>query len=218
MADNCTIVDEGERETGAGAEEIAELRASRARILLDSDAERRRIERELHDGLQQRLIGLATDLELASASVGADPEETMRHLAEVRHGLREAIEEMRTLAQRIHPALDAGGLGPALRLAAATADVPTRIDVSLGASVPSEIAGAVYFCCLDVLGRVGGAATTIAVRQRDDGVAFEIVADAEIDEAGGALRDRVEALGGSVEIRADPGSRTVWSGFLPLAR
>jgi signal transduction histidine kinase len=228
MTDNCTTRGEEEavdasteaiRELDALRLELSELRASRARVVLAAGAERRTIERALHDGLQQQLVGLAADVELASGSVATDPERALRHLAEVRHGLREALEEARTLAHRIHPALDAGGLGPALRLAAANADVRTRVDVSPGPSLPSEIAGAVYFCCLDVLGRVErGAATSIAVRQRDGGVAFEIAVDAEIDPTDPALRDRVEALGGSVEVRSDPGGRTVWSGSLPLER
>jgi signal transduction histidine kinase len=198
--------------------EVAELRASRERLMLAADAERRGIERALHDGVQQQLVGLATDLELASASVETDPEAAMRHLAEVRRGVREALEEMRTLANRIYPALDAGGLSAALRFAAAGAGVRTRIDVAVGASIPSELASAVYFCCLDVLGRAEGAATTITIRERDEVVVFEIAVEGEVDGTGPALRDRVEALGGSLEIRSDPGPRTVWAGFLPLRR
>ena len=216
MADNCTNVDE--EDTVAGQDEIAELRASRRRVLLAADAERRAIERALHDGLQQQLVGLAADLELASSSVETDLEAAVRHLAEVRRDVREALEQLRALALRIHPALEAGGLGPALRVAAANEDVRTRIDVATGTSVPIEIAGAVYFCCLDVLGCVDGAATTITIRERGEGVAFEIVADGEVDARGPAVRDRVEALGGSLTIRSEPGPRTVWTGFLPLQR
>jgi signal transduction histidine kinase len=228
MTDNCTTRGEEEavdastdaiRELDALRLELSELRASRARVVLAADAERRTIERALHDGLQQQLVGLAADVELASGSIATDPQAAMRHLAEVRRGLREALEEARTLAHRIHPALDAGGLGPALRLAAANADVRTRIDVSSGLSVPSEVAGALYFCCLDVLGRVEqGTATSITVRERDGGVAFEIAVEGEIDPTDPALRDRVEAFGGSVEVRSDQGARTAWSGFLPLER
>ncbi len=203
---------------GPETDEMAELRASRRRLLLAADAERRAIERALHDGLQQQLVGLAADVELASASVETDPEAAMGHLAEVRRDVREALEQARALAHRIHPALEAGGLGTAIRSAAADAGVRAGIDVAPGTSVPIEIAGAVYFCCLDVLGRVDGAATTIAIRERDRGVEFEIVADGAIDAADLPLRDRVEALGGSLEIRSDPGPRTVWAGFVPLAR
>lgn len=209
---------EGDTVAGPETDEITELRASRRRLVLAADAERRAIERALHDGLQQQLVALAADLELASVSVETDPEAAMRHLAEVRRDLREALEEVRTLAHRIHPALEAGGLGPALRLAAANADVRTRIDVAPGTSIPIEAAVAVYFCCLDVLGHVDGTATTITIRERDEGVAFEIVADGDVDGTGPEVRDRVEALGGSLDIRSGPGPRTVWAGFLPVRR
>lgn len=198
--------------------EVAELRASRTRLLLAADAERRDIERALHDGLQQILVGLAADLELASRSVETDPEAAMRYLAQVKRDVRQALEEMRTLASRIHPALDAGGLGAALRFAAAGAGVRTRIDVVVGTSISSEVAGAVYFCCLEVLGRAAGAATTITVREQPGSLAFEVVADGDVDAERSPLRDRVEALGGSLTIRSEPGPRTVWAGSLPLRR
>ncbi|HWL91753.1 MAG TPA: hypothetical protein VNP90_10365, partial [Actinomycetota bacterium] len=130
----------------------------------------------------------------------------------------ETLEEMRTLAHRIYPPLEAGGLGAALRSAAADVDVRTRIDVALGSSVPTEIAGAVYFCCLDALEHAAGTAITIAVREESGGLAFEIVADRKVDEGPSLMRDRVEALGGSLTIRSEPGPRTVWTGFLPLQR
>jgi signal transduction histidine kinase len=196
--------------------QVAELRASRTRLLLAADAERRSIERALHDGLQQLLIGLAADIELASASVKNDPEAALQHLAEVRRDVRQALEEMRTLAHRIHPALEAGGLGAALRFASAQAGVRTRIEVHADTPIPPELASAVYFSCLDVLGRARGATTTIVVRQQPAGVAFEIGADGEADAAPSSLRDRVEALGGTVTIRSEPGPRTVWTGFVPL--
>jgi signal transduction histidine kinase len=198
--------------------EVEELRASRRRLLLAADAERRSIERALHDGLQQQLVGLAADLELASRSVESDPGAAMKHLAEVRRDVGEALEEMRTLAHRIHPALEAGGLGAALRFAAADGGVRTKIDVVVGPSVPTEVAGAVYFCCLDVLERAAGTAITITVREEPGGLAVEIVAEGEVDAERSALRDRVEALGGSLTIRSEPGPRTVWTGFLPLER
>jgi signal transduction histidine kinase len=228
MADNFTVEDEEDavdaprtdalRELDELRVEVAELRASRTRLLLAADDERRTIERALHDGLQQLLVGLAADLELASGSVETDPEAAMRHLADVRRDVREALEEMRTLASRIHPALEAGGLGAALRFAAANADVRIRIDVAVGSSVPTEVAGAVYFCCLEVLERAAGTAITITVREEPGGLAFEIVADREVDAGPSLMRDRVEALGGSLTIRSEPGAPTVWAGFLPLQR
>jgi signal transduction histidine kinase len=216
MTDNCTVRGEENAVEAQRTDEIAELRASRRRVLLAADAERRDIERALHDGVQQQLIGLATDLELASAAAETDPEAAMRHLEEARRGVRDALEEIRTVANRIYPALDAGGLAPALRFAAAEAGVRTRIDVVVDASTPQEVASAVYFCCLHVLGRTDGVDATITVRQRDGGLSFEIAAEGELDRSGPELRDRVEALGGTLDIRSDGGPRTVWAGFVPL--
>jgi signal transduction histidine kinase len=195
--------------------EVAQLQASRRRLVLAADAERRMIERALHDSLQQQLIGLAADVELAVLSIEADPEAAMRHLIQMRRDLREALEESRTLASRIHPALDAGGLGPALRFAADGAGSPTQVDVVVGASIPSEVAGAVYFCCVDVLERTTDA-TTITVRERSRALTFEIVMVGDVDAERSPLRDRVEALGGSLTIRSLPGPRSVWTGAIPL--
>jgi signal transduction histidine kinase len=228
MTHNCTIGGEenaveaprtdASRELDELRLEIAELRASRMRLLLAADAERRSIERVMHDGLQQLLVGLAADVELASRSIETDPKRAMRHLAEVRRDLGQALEAARTLAHRIHPALEAGDLGVALRSAAADAGVRTTIDVVVGPSIPSEIAVAVYFSCLEVLRSAAATASTVTARERDGGVTFEIVADGKIEGTGSALRDRAEALGGTLTIRSEPGPRTVWTGFLPLER
>jgi signal transduction histidine kinase len=127
------------------------------------------------------------------------------------------LEETRTLASRIHPALDAGGLGAALRYAAGEAGARTRIDVDVGAtSVSSEILVSVYFCCLDVLERATDATTTITVRVGADALMFEIDVDGEVETERSPLRDRVEALGGELTMGSGPGPRTVWAGSLPL--
>jgi signal transduction histidine kinase len=129
--------------------EIEELRASRERLALANDADRRSLERALHDGVQQLLVGFAANLEIAARSIDADPAAAKQLLAETRRGASQALEESRRLADRIYPPLlEAGGLGVALRSAAASADVPIRIDVAPDAAYPPEIAGAVYFCCL----------------------------------------------------------------------
>ena len=216
MAENCTTV--GEHDEGTQTDDLAELRASRRRLLLGADAERRAIERALHDGVQQELIGLAADVELAAAAVETDPEAVSKRLQEIRRGIRHALEEMRTLANRIYPALDAGGLGPALRLAAAEAGVRTRVDVAVGTAVSAERLAALYFFCFDVLQGAEGASTTITVREQDGVLSFEIVADAEVDPSVPALRDRIEALGGTVDARSDTGPRTVWAGSIPPGR
>jgi signal transduction histidine kinase len=196
--------------------EVAELRASRTRLVLSADAERRMIERALHDSLQQQLVGLAADVELASRAVETDPEAATQHLAQVRRDVRQALEEMRTLASRIYPALEAGGLGAALRFAANGAGLPTRIDVVLGTSIPSEVASAVYFCCVDVLERATDATMMITVREEPRALTFEIVVVGDVEAERAPLLDRMEALGGSLTIGSAPGPRTVWTGALPL--
>lgn len=226
MTDNSTMIGEEDTveapRTDALSEldeirmEVAELRASRARLVLAADTERRIIERALHDGLQQQLIGLAADVELASRSVETDPEAAMRHLTQMRSELREALEESRTLASGIHPAIDAGGLGTALRFAAAGAGARTRIDVDVGTtSIRSEVLVSVYFCCIDVLERATDATTTITVREQAGALTFEVIADGEVAPERYPLRDRVEAMGGSLTISSTPGPRTVWAGSLP---
>src|SRR5580765_3799159 len=147
--------------------EVADLQASRMRLALATDAERRDLERALHDGVQQQLVGLAANLDLAAASVEVDPAEAQRLLGELRREIRDMLEETRTLADRIYPPLlEAGGLSVALRSAAVGADVTIRIDISMDVAFPKEIAGAVYFCCLDVLEHAD-ARTPVTVTVRD---------------------------------------------------
>jgi signal transduction histidine kinase len=199
--------------------EIEELRASRRRLALSADAERRAFERTLHDGLQQQLVGLAANLELAVRSVETDPSAAIALLAEMRGDLKEALEQARALALRIAPPLlDQGGLLVALRAAAASANVPSRIDVADGSTFPPELAAAVYFCFVDVLERVpDGTTVTITVRQDQGNLVFELTAEGDVDTDALSLRDRVEALGGELALRSQ-GNATTWEGTLPLSR
>jgi signal transduction histidine kinase len=197
--------------------EVTELRASRERLAASNDAERRSFERALHEGLQQLLIGLASDLEMAVASIEVDPADAKLLLAETRSDAMQALEETRQLAQRIYPPLlDAGGLGVALRSAAAGANVPVRIDVVASAPYPPRIAGAVYFCCLDVLEAVA-AGTPVAISVSDEAgtLTFDIAADGYVDAERLPLRDRIEALGGRLTIEGS-GDETRAVGSLPL--
>ena len=133
-----------------------ELRASRERLAVAHDADRRRIERELHDGPQQHLVALAVNLQLARDLMDADPLAAKALLEDMGREVQLALEETGKLAHRIYPPLlEAGGLGAALRAAAVSAGVPTRIEVETETRYPPEIAGAVYFCCLEVLERAG---------------------------------------------------------------
>ena len=199
--------------------EIAELRASRERLARANDAERRSLERSLHEGVQQLLVGLAANLEIAAGSIDADPETAKQLLAETGRDAQLALEETRRLAHRIYPPLlETGGLGVALRSAAAIADVPVRIDVASGAAYPPEIAGAVYFCCLVFLESVV-AGTPVAIRVSDEAetLTFEIVAEGDVDAERLQIRDRVEALGGRLTIEGS-GDQTRAVGSLPLPR
>jgi signal transduction histidine kinase len=210
---------EGDAVAAAETDEVAELRASRRRLVLAADAERREIERALHDGLQQQLVGVATDLELASISVGTDPKATAERLADLRRDLQEALEQSRALASRIYPPLDAGGLVVALRSAAANADVPSRIEVDGALPLPPEFTSAVYFGFVEILERApSGTSVAITVREEHGALAFELTAEGDVDAQALPLRDRVEALGGELTIRSGPGGRTSWLGTLPLSR
>jgi signal transduction histidine kinase len=200
--------------------EVAELRASRKRLAVTSDAERRSIERALHEGVQQLLIALAANVELAAASVDTDPAAARKLLAEIGEDVRQALDDARKLAHQIHPPLlEAGGLVAALRAAAVSADVKTKIDVAAGTTCPPEIAGAVYFSCLEVLERAGaGTPVAISVRNEEAAVVFEIVADRDIDAERLALHERVEAFGGRVTITEGSGCEITVAGSLPIPR
>ena len=207
--------------------EVAELRASRERLVLGFDADRRALERELHDRVQQRLVALAVGLQQASLLVDGDPAAARARLDELGRDVRQALDEAAQLAGRIHPPLlDAGGLAAALRSAAAFTGVRASVTVTAAATYPSELVLTVYLCCLEALAGVGAGATA-RVTVGDDGgaIAFDVVGDrAPAPEPAGPndrldrLRDRVEALGGRLTTSTKPGAGSRVSGSLPLAR
>ena len=201
-------------------EEVAELRASRERLARAADAERRSLERDLHEGVQQDLIALAVNLQLAARLVDADPPAAKALLAEMSRDVQQALDETARLAQRIYPPLlETGGLAAALRSAAAGAGIRVALDVPASAGYPPEVAGAIYWSCLDAFEHAGaGARAAVTVREEEGAVAFEVVEDGSGSAAGlERLRDRVEALGGRLAIRAEPGRGTRVSGSLPLS-
>ncbi len=201
--------------------EVAELRASRERVLVAADAERRQFEHDLHDGPQQHLVALAANLQLARALADTDPDAAKALLDEMSRDVQQALAETAELAHRIYPPLlDAGGLATALRAAAVALRVPAQVDVATTAEYTDEVASAVYFCCLDALGRAGdGARATITVRDDDGVIDFAVAVDSSSTNTGDdALCDRVEALGGrlTIETTLDGGTRV--AGSLPLSR
>jgi signal transduction histidine kinase len=199
--------------------QVDELRASRRRLAVADDAERRIVERALHDEVQQHLVGLAAGLQLAAVSMDADPTAAKRLLAEMGRAVQQALEDARRLAHRLAPPLlEAGGLLPALRSAAVSADVPARINVEAGRPIPPEVASTVYFCFLRVLEHANaGAPVTIVVRVDERTLGFEIVADGDLGAERLGLLDRVEALGGRLSVGSEPGHRTRVVGSLPLS-
>jgi signal transduction histidine kinase len=201
--------------------EAAELRASRKRLVLAADADRRLIERDLHAAVQQHLVALAVNLQRAGGLVDADPAAASALLEEMGRDVQQALDETAQLAQRIYaPLLAASGLAAALRTAAISAGISTSVDVTADATYPPEFAGTVYLCCLEAIESAGaGARVTIEVQDADEAVTFELVGDGALSAAGlDRLRDRVEALGGRLTIRPEPGRGTRVSGSLPLAR
>jgi signal transduction histidine kinase len=199
--------------------ESDDLRASRKRLALAADAERRGLERSLHDGVQQQLVGLAANLELAAGSVDADPAAAKELLGEMARDIQDVMDQTRKLADRIYPPrLEVGGLVAALRSAAADANVPARIEIARDQTYPPEVAGAMYFCCRDLLENVS-AGSTVAITVQSDGgaLAFDIVVEGDLHADRSMLGDRIEALGGRCAIESKSGHRTRVSGSLPLS-
>jgi signal transduction histidine kinase len=206
--------------------EVAELRASRERLVLATDADRRSIERDLHKGVQQRLVALAVDLQVAGAFADTDPAASAL-LEEMGRDVQQALDAVAQLAQRIYPPLlEAGGLAAALRAAAVSAGIPASVEVEAGSAYPPEHARTVYFCWLEALERAGREGpVTITVRDEEKTLIFEVAgnlhsaAAATHSDAGfEGLRERVEALGGRLTLQPEPGNSTRVSGSLPLSR
>jgi signal transduction histidine kinase len=199
--------------------EVAELRASRARLVCAADAGRRGIERDLHDGVQQHLIALAVNIQLVAQLVDADPTAAKALLAEMERDLVEALDETARLAQQVYAALpEAGGLAAALRAAAVSAGVPASVEVSAGSPYPAEISRTVYLCWLESLDHAGGEArATAVVREENGALSFEFVGVGRASNLE-ALRDRVEALGGGLTTEPAAGHGTRIYGSLPLSR
>lgn len=200
--------------------EIEGLRASLKRLVLAADDDRHAIERELHEGVQQHLVALAVNLQRASDLTGPDPAAAKALLDKLGHDVQEALDEAARLAQRIHPPLlQAGGVAASLRAGAATAGVPAVVDASADLRLPREVARSIYACWTEALEHAdGGTRATIAVREEGEAVAFEVgfraLSDVEID----LLSDRLEALGGWLELEIERDGSTRMSGSLPLLR
>jgi signal transduction histidine kinase len=194
-------------------------------VLEAGQAERKRLERDLHDGAQQRLVALALQLKLLEKQLAGDPSAVER-LDVAQREVALSLEELRDLARGIHPAaLSAHGLGVALEQVAARTPVPVKLDVDLEGRLPEQIELAAYFVVCEALANVGKYAQATAARvvvARRDGLAVIEVADNGVggaDDADGSglrgLADRVEALGGRLEVVSPAGRGTVLTAELP---
>jgi signal transduction histidine kinase len=209
------------------AESRAEAAASRARIVAAADQTRRRIERDLHDGTQQRLVSLGLELRLAQGMVPAEMPELQTEIDHVANEFNAVVEDLREIARGIHPAiLSEGGLGPALRTLARRAAIAVELEVATLARLPEPIEVAAYYVVSEALTNATRHAhasmVCVAVEEQDDSLRLSI----RDDGAGGAdpargsgltgLRDRAEALGGSLEVSSPPGTGTLITVQLPL--
>ena len=206
--------------------QMDELRSSRARIVEAGDTERRRLERNLHDGAQQRLVSLSLSLSLMEGKLES-PEQAAT-VAALRAELTGALDELRELARGLHPAILVDhGLGAALDALAARVSIPVELDIDLDGRLPAPIEAAAYYVVSEALTNVqkyaGASLAKVTVTLRDDELVLEVVDDgvggADTKRGSGlqGLADRVEALGGSIAIDSPAGGGTALRARIPHA-
>jgi PAS domain S-box-containing protein len=203
----------------ANAQSRAELTASRARVVDAADEARRRIERDLHDGVQQRLVVLGLQVRAATELVAATSGELRDLLLEISEGLISALDDLRELSLGIHPAiLRHGGLRPAIRALARRSAVPVEVDMPQGLRLPERVEVAAYYVVSEALTNVAkhsqASVVEISAAARDGFLELAIRDDGVGGATSGAgtgligLTDRVEAVGGSIRITSPPGGGT----------
>ncbi|MDT5012260.1 MAG: hypothetical protein QOH57_3877, partial [Mycobacterium sp.] len=209
-------------------ESQAELRASRSRIVAAADETRRQIERDLHDGAQQRLVSLGLSVRGVEAAMPPGWDEMRAELSGVADGLVSLLDELREMSRGLHPAiLTEGGLQPALRALTRRSPVAVELDVGVAQRLPQQAEVTAYYVASELLTNAAkhARATTVLIgAHATDEVLSLSVAD---DGTGGAdpargsgligLRDRVEAIGGTISVRSPAGSGTRVDVEIPIA-
>jgi signal transduction histidine kinase len=212
----------------ANAESRAEVAASRARIVAAADESRRRIERDLHDGAQQRLVSLGLDLRATETAVPPEMAALRAQLAGAAKGLGEVVEELQELSRGIHPPiLSRRGLGPALKALARRSAVPVELDLRTDGRWHEQVEVAAYYVVSEALTNTAKHARASLVQVDLGGADGRVELRVSDDGAGGAdprrgsgligLRDRVEAIGGTLEIASSPGQGTSLLATFPLS-
>jgi signal transduction histidine kinase len=213
----------------SNADARAELTASRARVVLAGDDARRRLERDLHDGIQQRLVSLALEVRSAEAMAGEPSDELRAELSKIGDGLAGALDDLREVSRGIHPAiLSEGGLGPALKVLARRSAVPIALDVDVDSRLDEHVEVAAYYVVSEALANAAKHAEASVVElqvRRRDGVLVLSIRD---DGIGGAdpkrgsgllgLRDRVASLGGTISVASPAGEGTALHVEFPASR
>jgi signal transduction histidine kinase len=206
---------------------LEDLRASRRRLVEAQDHERRKIERNLHDGAQQQLVALSVQLGLVER-IADDPERVRAMSAQIRAALGAALDDLRDLARGIYPPLLADkGLAAAIEAQARKAPLPTTVEADGVGRLPQDAEAAIYFCTLEALQNVakyaGATSAVVRLRERNGGVEFEVEDDGQgfdpaNSTAGTGLQgmlDRLNAIGGTLEIDSRPGRGTIVRGSVP---
>jgi signal transduction histidine kinase len=212
------------------AEQAADLRSSRQRIVAAQDEERRRLERNIHDGAQQHLVALAVKLRLAKTALQKDPELGRRMLEEIQGEVDAALDTLRSLALGIYPPLlEEQGIAAALAAQYLRSSQPVRLEADGLGRYPIELEAAVYFCALEALQNAAkyanATAITIAFRERDGALEFSVADDGGGFDAGSngtgtgiqGMRDRMAVFGGDAEIESSPGHGTIVRGRVPVS-
>jgi signal transduction histidine kinase len=211
----------------ANAESRAELAASRARIVAAADDARRRIERDLHDGAQQRLVALGLELRAAQASIPAGLDQLGGELARIADGLARVQSGLRQIARGIHPAILAeGGLERALKALARRSSVPVELDVRARVGLPERVEVATYYIAAEALTNAAkhadASVVRVAVEESERVLRLSISDDGDggADPTRGSglvgLKDRVQTLGGTIAVQSPPGAGTFVHVELPL--